>query len=69
MKIKPIRSIEMKIRLSSTILLLLIQISLKLRPRPPRKTNTTKKTIKEIIQLLELTPLRLQKKIKTRLKT
>lgn len=44
-------TIKIEIRLSPTISLLLIQVSLrlKLRPKLPKKTNVTKETIKEVI--------------------
>lgn len=54
--------IEIKIRLSPEIpLLLLTQISL--RPKPPRNIMAA---VEEAIQLLELMPLRLPRKTKTK---
>lgn len=60
-RMNSIRNIGMKIRLSpATILLLLMQISLRFKPKPrlrlPKKTNAIKEAVKEIIQPLGSTP-------------
>lgn len=59
----------MEIRLSSTISLLLIQVSLRPKLRPPKKTNAITKIIEEVTQSLGSTPPRLQKKIRIRTRT
>ncbi len=61
---RPIESIGIKTKSSLIISLLLIQVSLK--PKLPIKTSVIKKTVEEIILLLGLTLIRLQKRTKTK---
>lgn len=53
-------------KINLIILLLLIQVSL--RPKHPKRINVIKEAIKDAIQLLGSTLLRLQKKTKTRIR-
>lgn len=66
---KPIGNIKiMKIRISLLkIYLLLIQVSL--RPKPLKKTNTTKKIVEKVTKPLKLISLKLQKKTGIKLRT
>ena len=66
----PIKTNKIKIKLSLIIIFfLLMQVSLKLRPRSRllRKINASKKVIEEVAHLLRSMLLRLQRKIKIKI--
>lgn len=67
-KKRSIGNIKMETRLSSIIPLLLIQVSLRFKSRPPKKINAIKKTVEEAIQLLKSTLLRLSRKTKPKIR-